>query len=277
MHLIETRNLSHLYRGGIRALRDVNFIASRKERVAIIGANGAGKSTLFRHFNGVLKPTSGEVLIRGERITKGNVREVRKFVGLVFQNPDDQIFAPTVEQDVAFGPTNLGLDREIVEHRVDEAIRIMGIEDLRERMPHNLSGGEKKRVAIAGIIAMEPQVLVLDEPTAGLDPQGVADIIRFINTLPDKYGMTVIFSTHHTDLVSEVADRIYVMDQGAVVAEGAVDEIFLQPEMLSRIRLDVPVIPRLMLSLRKHGIDIPMAYTYEKAEKSLLEVFQRQA
>jgi len=277
MHLIETRNLSYLYRGNIRALRDVNFIAGRKERVAIIGANGAGKSTLFKHFNGVLKPTSGEVLIRGERITKQNVREVRKFVGLVFQNPDDQIFAPTVEQDVAFGPTNLGLDREIVEHRVDEAIRIMGIEDLRERMPHHLSGGEKKRVAIAGIIAMEPQVLVLDEPTAGLDPQGVADIIRFINTLPDKYGMTVIFSTHHTDLVSEVADRIYVMDQGAVVAEGAVDEIFLQPEMLSHIRLDVPVIPRLMLSLREHGIDIPMTYTYEKAEKSLLEAFQRQA
>jgi len=275
MHLIETRNLSHLYRGGIRALRDVNFIAGRKQRVAIIGANGAGKSTLFRHLNGVLKPTSGEVLIRGERITKQNVREVRKFVGLVFQNPDDQIFAPTVEQDVAFGPTNLGLDREVVEHRVDEAIRIMGIEDLRERMPHHLSGGEKKRVAIAGIIAMEPQVLVLDEPTAGLDPQGVADIIRFINTLPDKYGMTVIFSTHHTDLVSEVADYLYVMDQGAVVAEGTVDEIFIQPEMLSHIRLDVPVIPRLMISLREHGVDIPMEYTYEKAEKSLLEAFQR--
>ena len=196
MHLIETRNLTHVYRGDIPALGGVDFIAERKSRIAVIGPNGAGKSTLFKHLNGILKPTSGEVLVRGEPITRENIREVRKFVGIVFQNPDDQIFSPTVEQDVAFGPTNLGLDEATVAHRVGEALSLLGIEDLRERVPHHLSGGEKKRVAIAGILAMEPQVVVLDEPTAGLDPRGVADLVAFVNHLPEEYGMTVIFSTH---------------------------------------------------------------------------------
>ncbi|NYT05148.1 MAG: ATP-binding cassette domain-containing protein [Methanomicrobiales archaeon] len=277
MHVLETRNLTHVYRGNIAALRGVNFIAGRKARIAIIGANGAGKSTLFKHFNGILKPTSGEVLVRGERITRENIREIRKSVGIVFQNPDDQIFSPTVEQDVAFGPTNMGLDETTIEHRVAEALRIVGCEDLRTRVPHHLSGGEKKRVAIAGVIAMEPQVLILDEPTAGLDPQGVADIVSFINALPETYGMTVIFSTHHVDLVSEVADYIYVMDRGEVVARGTVDEIFAQQEMLSRIRLDVPALPKLIRALQEQGIDIGMAYTYEDAEAAFLEAFKRRS
>ena len=155
MHLIETRDLTHIYHGGGRALESVNFIAERESRIAVIGPNGAGKSTLFKHFNGILKPTSGEVLVRGEPITKENLREVRKFVGIVFQNPDDQIFSPTVEQDVAFGPTNLGLDETTVAHRVEVALHLLGIEELRDRVPHHLSGGEKKRVAIAGILAMK--------------------------------------------------------------------------------------------------------------------------
>jgi cobalt/nickel transport system ATP-binding protein len=277
MHLIETRNLCHIYRGNIEALKNVSFIAGRKSRVAIIGANGAGKSTLFKHFNGILKPSSGEVLVRGEPISRENIKEVRKIVGLVFQNPDDQIFSPTVEQDVAFGPTNLGLDEATIQHRVDEALKIVGLEDLRHRVPHHLSGGEKKRVAIAGIIAMEPQVLVLDEPTAGLDPKGFSDMVRFLNSLPEEYGMTVIFSTHHVDLVSEVADYIYVMDRGSVVAQGTVNEIFMQQEMLSRIRLDVPVIPKLIKALQDHGIDIGTAYTYEEAESAFLEAFNRRS
>ena len=158
MHLIETRDLAYAYPGNVKALHDINFIAPRKARIAVIGSNGAGKSTLFKHFNGIFKPTSGSVLIKGEPITKNNIREVRKFVGIVFQNPDDQIFSPTVEQDVAFGPTNLGLDEETVQHRVEEALHIVGIEHLANRVPHHLSGGEKKRVAIAGVMAMEPQV-----------------------------------------------------------------------------------------------------------------------
>ncbi|HOI14311.1 MAG TPA: ATP-binding cassette domain-containing protein [Methanoculleus sp.] len=275
MHLLETRDLTHTYRGDVHALEGVNFTAERKSRIAVIGPNGAGKSTLFKHFNGILKPTSGEVLVRGEPITKENLREVRKFVGIVFQNPDDQIFSPTVEQDIAFGPINLGLDAATVAHRVEEVLRLLGIEDLRERVPHQLSGGEKKRVAIAGILAMEPQVLVLDEPTAGLDPRGVADLVAFVNRLPDEYGMTVIFSTHHLDLVAEMADHIYVMDKGRVVGSGTVGEVFARPELLTRTGLDVPPIPKLIRSLQENGVAIDMAYTYEDAKMSFLDAYTR--
>ncbi len=271
MHLIETRNLCYSYRSTDLALNNVNFIAGRKKRIAVIGANGAGKSTLFKHFNGILKPTSGEVLIRGEPITRQNIREVRKFVGIVFQNPDDQIFSPTVEQDVAFGPANLGLDGKTVQHRVDEALRIVGIEDLRSRVPHHLSGGEKKRVSIAGIIAMEPQVMVMDEPTAGLDPQGVSNLIDFINTLPEKYGMTVIISTHHLEIVPEIADEIWIMNRGSVVGKGTAQEVFVQEDLLNSARLQVPVLPRLIRSLQRQGVDIRMGYTYDEVEAALSE------
>ena len=274
MHLIETRDLCYSYPHSVKALEGINFIAPRNARIAVIGANGAGKSTLFKHFNGIFRPTSGEVLIRGEPITKQNIREVRKFVGIVFQNADDQIFSPTVEQDVAFGPTNLGLDEETIHHRVHEALKIVGIEDLAERVPHHLSGGEKKRVAIAGVIAMEPEVLVLDEPTAGLDPQGVHDLIGFINSLSKTYGMTVIFSTHDVSLVAEVSDYIYVMNKGRFAAEGSVGEIFMQPEMLKSMRLDVPVLPKLLRSLQKQDIPVSMAYTFEDAEKSLVHAYK---
>jgi cobalt/nickel transport system ATP-binding protein len=275
MHLIETRNLSYTYPGSVTALDGINFIAPRNSRIALIGSNGAGKSTLFKHFNGILKPTAGSVLVRGEPITKENLREVRKFVGLVFQHPDDQIFSPTVEQDVAFGPTNLGLDEETVQHRVNEALHIVGIEDLAQRVPHHLSGGEKKKVAIAGVIAMEPQVLVLDEPNAGLDPRGVREFNTFINSLSSDYGMTVILSTHDVGLVPEIADYIYVMNKGKIVASGTVEEIFLQPDMLKSVRLDVPVLPKLISTLRAQGIEISMAYSYADAEKAFLEAFNR--
>lgn len=274
MHIIETRNLTFAYPNRPPALNGVNFIAGRKARIAVIGANGAGKSTLFKHLNGILKPTSGEVLIHGEPITKANVREVRKMVGIVFQNPDDQVFAPTVEQDIAFGPTNLGLDEETIHHRVESAIRLLGLEEMRDRPPHQLSGGEKKRVAIAGILAMEPQVLVLDEPTAGLDPQGVADLIAFVNTLPERFGMTVIFSTHHLDLVPELADYVYVMDRGAIVAEGTVPEIFTQTDLLTRTRLDIPVLQRLMQSLREAGVPLGEGYTYAEVEAAFLSAYR---
>ncbi len=274
MHLIETRDLCYSYPHSVKALQGINFIAPRNARIAVIGSNGAGKSTLFKHFNGIFKPTSGQVLIRGEPITRQNIREVRKFVGIVFQNADDQIFSPTVEQDVAFGPTNLGLDEETIHHRVHEALRIVGIEHLADRVPHHLSGGEKKRVAIAGVIAMEPEVLVLDEPTAGLDPQGVHDLVGFINSLSKKYGMTVVFSTHDVGLVAEVSDYIYVMNRGQFVAEGSVEQIFMQPDMLKSYRLDVPILPKLLGSLRQHDIPVSMAYTYEEAEKSLLAAYK---
>ena len=273
MHLIETRDLSYTYPGNVTALHNINFVAPRNARIAVIGSNGAGKSTLFKQFNGIFRPTSGSVLIRGEPITSENIREIRKFVGIVFQNADDQIFSPTVEQDVAFGPTNLGLDPETIHHRVHEALKLVGIEDLAHRVPHHLSGGEKKRVAIAGVVAMEPEVLVLDEPTAGLDPQGVHDLINFINSLSRKYGMTVIFSTHDVSLVAEVADYVYVMNKGRFVAQGTIEEIFLQPDMLKSVRLDVPVLPKLIRSLQEKGIPVPMAYTYEDAEMAFTRTY----
>ena len=275
MHLIETRNLTHCYNDSIEALKGVNFIAGRKQRIALIGANGAGKSTLFKHFNGILKPTSGEVLVRGEHITKSNLKDIRKFVGIVFQNSDDQVFSPTVEQDIAFGPTNMGLDAATIEHRVSEVSRLLDIEYLRDRPPHHLSGGEKKRVAIAGVLAMEPQVLVLDEPTAGLDPKGVRDLTSFVNRLPEEYGMTVIFSTHQTELVTEIADYIYVMDRGRIAAQGTIDEIFVQQDLLTSLRLEVPILPRLIKSLQDKGIDIEMAFDCESAENAFLKAFKK--
>jgi cobalt/nickel transport system ATP-binding protein len=274
MHLIETRNLTYFYSGRVKALDNINFIAPRNARIAVIGSNGAGKSTLFKHFNGIFRPTSGSVLIRGEPITNANIREVRKFVGIVFQNADDQIFSPTVEQDVAFGPTNLGLDEETIHHRVHEALKIMGIEDLAQRVPHHLSGGEKKRVAIAGAIAMEPEVLVLDEPTAGLDSKGIHDLLGFINTLKQRSGMTVIFSTHDVSLVPEIADYIYVLNKGAIVAQGTIAEVFVQTELLKSVRLDVPAYPKLIRSLQEQGIPVSMAFTYEEAEKAFLQAFK---
>jgi len=274
MHLVETRDLTYIYPGNVKGLDSVNFIAERNARIAVIGANGAGKSTLFKHFNGILRPTSGTVLIHGEPVTNQNIREVRKFVGLVFQNADDQIFSPTVEQDVAFGPMNLGLDEETVNHRVEEALSMVGIEHLRARVPHHLSGGEKKRVAIAGVIAMEPQVLVLDEPTAGLDPQGVKDLIGVINTLAERYGITVIFSTHEVSLVPEVADYLYVMHRGHIVAAGMISEVFADQDLLTSVRLDVPVIPKLIHALQEEGMDISMAFTLDDAKTEFMKSYR---
>jgi len=271
--MLSVRSLQTYY-GRVHVLKAVSLHLHPGEIVAVIGANGAGKSTLFKHFNGIMKPTSGQVLVHGEPITRANIREVRKMVGVVFQNADDPIFSPTVEQDVAFGPTNLGLDDETVQHRVQEALRMVGMEDRATRVPHHLSGGEKKRVAIAGIIAMEPQVLVLDEPTAGLDPQGVSDLVGFINSLSRTYGMTVIFSTHDVSLVPEIAEYVYVMGGGKIVACGNMSDIFEEDEMLTSVRLDLPCIPKLIRSLREHGIEIEMAYTQKDAESAFLRAFR---
>lgn len=277
MHLIETRDLCYSYSTSKEpVLSNINFIAGRKQRIAVLGPNGAGKSTLFRHFNGILKPKSGSVLIRGEPITKANIHEVRKFVGLVFQNPDDQVFSTTVEQDIAFGPCNLGLDEETVAHRVDSVIQMLGLEDLRARAPHHLSGGEKKRVAIAGVLAMEPQVLILDEPTAGLDPQGVKELFSFLNTLPEKYGFTVIYSTHQVELVPEMADCVYVMEKGAITGYGTPQEIFLQDELIERAHLDLPALPKLIRALQAQGVSIESAYTYQDAEDAFMKAFGKE-
>ncbi|WP_048150770.1 ATP-binding cassette domain-containing protein [Methanolacinia paynteri] len=275
MHILETRNLKYSYNNDIEALKGINFIAGRKQKIAIIGANGAGKSTLFKHFNGILTPSSGEVLVHGEPISKSNLKEIRKTVGIVFQNSDDQVFSPTVEEDIAFGPTNLGLDEETIQHRVNETLKLLSIEHLRDRVPHHLSGGEKKRVAIAGVLAMEPQVIVLDEPTAGLDPSGVKDLIGFLNELPEKYGMTIIFSTHSVELVPEIADYVYVLDKGAIVAQGGVRDVFGNEDHLNEMGLEAPVFPRLIKSLNRRGMNIDMAFTFDETEEAISREFSR--
>ncbi len=272
MNIIETRNLTHVYRGKIKALDSINFAAKPGERIAIIGANGAGKSTLFKHFNGILKPTSGEVLIKGEPINTKNILQVRRTVGVVFQDPDDQIFAPTVKQDVAFGPMNLGLSEEIIEKRVRESLETVRLTGFEERAPHHLSTGEKKKVAIAGILAMQPEVLVLDEPTAGLDPGGAMRFINLINEMNRYLGITTIIATHEVDIVPLLADRVCIMSLGKIIGDGTPEEIFSTDELIKKTHLRLPVVAQLMEMLQEEGIHIKVKFTIEEARDELLRV-----
>jgi len=272
MNIIETRNLTHVYRGKIKALDSINFKAKPGERIALIGANGAGKSTLFKHFNGILKPTTGEVLIKGVQVSGKNILEVRRTVGVVFQDPDDQIFAPTVKQDVAFGPTNLGLSEDVIEKRVREALETVRLTGFEERAPHHLSTGEKKKVAIAGILAMQPEVLVLDEPTAGLDPGGAVRLIRLINEMNRYLGITTIIATHEVDIVPLLADRVCIMSAGRIIGDGTPQEIFSTDELIKKTHLRLPAVAELMEMLQKEGVPVNIRFTLEEARDELLRV-----
>jgi len=272
MHIIETQDLDHVYPDGTVGLKGVNFEAHRNEIVAVIGANGAGKTTLFKHFNGLLKPSSGKVLIQGEEIGKDNLLQVRKTVGLVFQNPDDQLFAPTVEQDVAFGPMNLGLSKDVVEHRVEEALDMVGMTGFKDKAPHHLSFGQKKRVAIAGILAMEPHVMVMDEPTSGLDPGGVAKIVSLLQDLR-HLGMSTIVATHDVDLVPMFADRVYLLHHGKVVLEGTSEEVFTS-HIIEESHLRLPYVAQLLKGLKGEGYDLDIGLTIEEARKELLRLLR---
>ena len=272
MNIIETRNLTHVYRGKIKALDGIDFKAKPGERIAIIGANGAGKSTLFKHFNGILKPTGGEVLIKGEPISNKNILDVRRTVGVVFQDPDDQIFAPTVKQDVAFGPMNLGLQPEEIEKRVRESLETVRLTGFEERAPHHLSTGEKKKVAMAGILAMQPEVLVLDEPTAGLDPGGAVRLIRLINEMNRYLGITIITATHEVDIVPLLADRVCIMSRGKIIGDGTPLEIFSSPELIKKTHLRLPIVAQLMEMLQEEGVPVNVRFTLEDARDELLRV-----
>ncbi len=272
MNIIETRNLTHVYRGKIKALDGINFTAKRGERIAIIGANGAGKSTLFKHFNGILQPTEGEVLIKGEPITNKNILDARRIVGVVFQDPDDQIFAPTVKQDVAFGPMNLGLPEDVIEKRVSEALETVRLTGFEDRAPHHLSTGEKKKVAMAGILAMQPEVLVLDEPTAGLDPGGAIRLIRLINEMNRYLGITTITATHEVDIVPLLADRVCIMSSGKIIGDGTPREIFSTDEMIKRTHLRLPIVAQLIEMLQNEGVNVDVKFTLEEARDEILRV-----
>ncbi|MFN9861338.1 MAG: energy-coupling factor ABC transporter ATP-binding protein, partial [Pseudanabaena sp.] len=224
---------------GIKALQGINFQIAATEKVAIVGANGSGKSTLLLHLNGILMPQHGEIVIGEMPVTPNNLLAIRKFVGIVFQNPDEQLFMPTVWEDVAFGPMNQGLKGADLKIRVSEALVAVGLDVTKyaERLSHNLSGGEKKRVAIAGVLAMQPQVLVFDEPSAQLDPRSRRQLIQLLQTLPE----TQLIATHDLDLVLELCDRTIVLSEGKVVYDGNTKQVLSDREFLLAHSLEMPL------------------------------------
>ena len=235
-HIVEVKHLNHTYPDGTAALRDVSFRIHHGESVAVIGANGAGKSTLLLHLNGYLTPTEGEIRIGDFPITPQTLPEVRRTVGMIFQDPDDQLFMPTVFDDVAFGPLNLGLDMEEVRQRVSAVLEQVGAGHLSEKPPYHLSGGDKRRVAIATVLAMAPDILVLDEPTSGLDPYGRRQLLRLLR----EFRHTRIFTSHDLDMVLELCERTIVLHQGRVKADGPTAEIFADQALLAECRLEKP-------------------------------------
>jgi len=241
MPILETRNIKYTYPDGTAALDGVGIEIEEGKRIAFVGQNGSGKSTLFLLLNGTLKPLYGEVLFNGRpfKYDSKSLREIRRRVGIVFQNSDDQIFAPTVYQDVAFGPTNLGFSDDAVLERVDSTLEYVGLMHLKDKPPHHLSGGEKKRVAIAGVIAMEPEVIILDEPLSNLDPVGADEIKDMLDEL-NHFGKTIIISTHDVDLAYGWSDYVYLLSEGKIIGRGVPDEVFSDPELLKRAGLRQP-------------------------------------
>ena len=254
---LETKNLSFTYPDGTEALKNVNIQIKKGEKIAIMGPNGAGKSTLFSHFNGLSEPTSGHVEIAGEKIvfTREELLKVRQKVGIVFQDPNDQLFAPTVKEDVAFGPMNLGLDYDEVNARIKEALEMVGMSGFEDKTPHHLSGGQQKRVAIAGIIAMRPEIMILDEPTAGLDPEGVDKVLNILNKLNEE-GMSIIISSHDIEMVNHFADKIFVLYGGEIIAKGDKHQIFSDKELLKKAHLKAPITTEILYKLKKNGLDV---------------------
>ena len=276
--IIEIDNLSHVYNQGTpfakAALKDINLTIKTGEFVGIIGHTGSGKSTLIQHFNALLKPTSGRVLLEGTDIheDKRQLKSVRQRVGLVFQYPEHQLFEANIYKDVAFGPTNMGLPSKEIDARVNEALNLVGItEDMYGKAPFELSGGQRRRVAIAGVLAMKPDVLILDEPTAGLDPAGRDAILSQIDAMHKVVGNTVILVSHSMEDISRLSKRIVVMANGRVALMGTPVEIFSQPGKLMEIGLDVPPIVAIVEQLRKKGVDLPLGiFTVKEAADALI-------
>jgi len=244
------------------ALKDINMKIESGEKVAILGPNGAGKSTLFHLFNGILKPTSGTITVNGMEVCKKNLVEIRRSVGMVFQDSDDQLFNPTVRQEIAYGLLNMGVNGKKLEDTIEWALKIVGMSGYEDKSPHNLSGGQKKRIALASVLAMKPKVMVLDEPTAALDPRGVHKLIRLLDSINEKLGITLIFATHDVDTVPLLADKVYLLDKGKIIMGGTTEEVFNQKEVIRKIDLRLPRVAHLIEILDKDGIlnadDLPL-------------------
>ena len=278
MSLIEINNLSHVYSPGLpfekKAVDDISLKIEENEFIGLIGHTGSGKSTFIQHLNGLLKPSSGEIIIDGTRVDKSgsNLTDLRKKVGLVFQYPEYQLFEETIERDIAFGPRNLDISEEEVHERVKASMESVGLdyETYKDKSPFELSGGLKRRVAIAGVLAMEPKVLILDEPTAGLDPRGRDEILSEIKSIHENRKITVILVSHSMEDVAKIAERIIVFDKGKVFLDGEPRDIFRNEDKLLGVGLGIPQITSLMRTLKKRGLDINEdAITVEEAKESL--------
>ncbi|MBR2896037.1 MAG: energy-coupling factor transporter ATPase [Oscillospiraceae bacterium] len=275
--IIRVENLTHTY--GIdtpfcrSAVDGVSLEIRKGEFLGVIGHTGSGKSTLIQHLNGLLKPTSGTVYLNGQDIWKNpkKIREVRFKVGLVFQYPEYQLFEETCYKDIAFGPKNMGLDAKEIDRRVHEAAAFAGVsEELLEKSPFDLSGGQKRRVAIAGVIAMEPEVLILDEPSAGLDPKGRQDLLKNIREYHEQRGTTVVMVSHSMDEVAENVDRIIVLSQAGVVMSGTPSEVFGRAQELVDVGLNVPQVTQIAMELKRRGVEIDSAvYTVSELRRVL--------
>ena len=261
--IISVENLAYTYPGlddqpGVVVFENMNLKVEAGTFVAILGTNGCGKSTLAKHFNSILLPSGGKVYVCGiDTANEERIMQVRRNVGMVFQNPDNQIVANVVEEDVAFGPENLGVSSPEIRHRVNKALKQVGMYEYREHAPHLLSGGQKQRIAIAGVIAMEPKCIVLDEPTAMLDPRGRREVVETIGRLNKEKGITVVLITHHMDEAAK-ADRVVVLHKGKVTADGTPEEVFCQVELLHNIGLAAPESVELCWELNKQGFDLPL-------------------
>ncbi len=274
--ILEVKNLSHIYSVGTPfqhiALEDVSFSVDRGEFIGIIGHTGSGKSTLIQHLNGLLKPTSGKVLLDGRDIweNKATTRQSRFRVGLVFQYPEYQLFEETVYKDIAFGPKNMGLNSDEIDRRVRQAAGFVGLsEEQLGASPFDLSGGQKRRVAIAGVIAMEPEVLILDEPTAGLDPQGREEILQNIQSYREAKNATIIMISHSMNDVAKLTGRLLVMNGSHLAMDGTPDEVFARAEELLEMGLDIPEVTQVFMALKKAGLDVQPVYTQEAAVSQL--------
>ena len=277
---IKVKNLKHVYNKGLAyetiAIDDVSFDVEDGEFVGIIGHTGSGKSTLIQHLNGLLKPDSGNIYVGDTDITQKKVPliEIRKKIGLVFQYPEYQLFEETVAKDVAFGPTNLGLSDEEIDQRIREAMELvdMPYHEYADRSPFELSGGQKRRIAIAGVIAMHPEVLILDEPTAGLDPKAHEDILDMVLSVKGKTNNTVILVSHNMDDIARLADKVFVMHEGRLEKQGAPQDVFSQGDYLKSIGLGLPYATELAGVLKQNGFDIDTnVFSMDEIEKQLIE------
>lgn len=282
--IIKLNNLNYIYNSGNpfekKALDNVNLEIKEGDFIGLIGHTGSGKSTMVQHLNGLMKPTTGQIIVDGIDITQkdANLKEVRQKVGLVFQYPEHQLFEETIYKDIAFGPKNLGLSDEEIHIRVKNSMELVGLdfEYLKDRSPFELSGGQKRRVAIAGVIAMKPKVLVLDEPTAGLDPRGRDEILGEIQKLYEKEGITIVLVSHSMEDVAKLVNRIVVMHRGRVAMDDETREVFKRAEELEKLGLGVPQITSFMKRFKEKGNDIrDDILTVEEAKKEILSYLRR--